>query len=351
VGYQCCQFSANIAQLAVWGVFIVQIFLRNVLIFSVASFLSLLAGSALAQDAQLREHAVTLLERANSVSIARPFGPYEQTITIQTYRPGQGTLEGHFSSVTHDHRSYRDEYDYGSFHLLVVVNGDMIADVGDRSLAPLEIRKLTRLNPIFHVSFDKSDIIHSIEPGEVADRPAQCIEFETIAGGSSNSNEICLDQQLGTLARVRVGSETIINSGFFLYRGAYYPAKISFETGDLRMDLEQSMKELPGPLDPNVLIPPEGAIVGHVCKAYVRPFGKFMPQPKAGERGQDVDVILHGTISPSGRILNPMIDRSARDDLNQEALQIFRSWAFTPATCDDKPIQVPVDITLHFQKR
>jgi len=322
----------------------------NALFFCLPSLL-LLGSSARAQDAQLRERAVTLLEHANSMSTPRPFGPYEQTITIETYRPGQGTLEGHFSSVTHDHRSYRDEYEYGSFHLLVVVNGDTIADVGDRSLAPLEIRKLTRLNPIFHTSFDKSDIIRSIEAGEVADRPAQCIEFETISGESRNSNEICLDQQLGTLARARAGSETITNSGFFLYRGAYYPAKISFETGDLRMNLEQSMKELQGPLDPNVLIPPEGAIVGHVCKAYVRPFGKFMPQPRPGEGTENVDVILHGTIDTRGGIQNPMVDRSGREDLDAEAVRIFRSWNFTPATCDDKPIQIPVDITLHFQNR
>jgi len=192
--------------------------------------LSLSEGVRAQEDVQLRERAITLVERANAASVARPFAPYEQTILFHVYSHGKGTQEGHFTSVTIGPRSYRDEYEYGDFHLLVVVNGDMIADVGNRAVAPLEVRKLTTLNPIDHVSFDSSDVIRGIQEASVAGRPAQCIDFETIVGEKRDANQICVDRQLGTLVRVRTSGETITNSDFFSLHGANYPARSRMKT-------------------------------------------------------------------------------------------------------------------------
>jgi TonB family protein len=89
----------------------------------------------------------------------------------------------------------------------------------------------------------------------------------------------------------------------------------------------------------------------HVCLAYVRPYGQNLPQPKPGTGTQNVDVMLHGTIGPDGKIHDAMINRSGRDDLNNEALKIFSTWTFTPAVCNGKPFEVPADVTLHFQNR
>jgi TonB family protein len=291
------------------------------------------------------------VERANVASMARPFAPYEQTIVFRVYSPGKGTQEGRFTSVTIGPRSYRDEYEYGDFHLLVVVNGDMIADVGNRAVAPLEVRTLTTLNPIHHVSFDSSDVIRDIQEVSVAGRAAECIDFETIVGEKHDTNQICVDRQLGTLVRVRTGGETITNSDFFRLHGANYPARISYENGEIRLDLEQTMTHFDGTPDPNLLVAPPDAKVMHVCLAYVRPYGQNLPQPKPGTGTQNVDVMLHGTIGPDGKIHDAMINRSGRDDLNNEALKIFSTWTFTPAVCNGKPIEIPADVTLHFQNR
>jgi TonB family protein len=312
---------------------------------------SSLAVARAPQDVQLREKAITLVERANVASMARPFAPYEQTVLFRVYSRGKGTQEGRFTSVTIGPRSYRDEYEYGDFHLLVVVNGDMIADVGNRSVAPFEVRKLTTLNPIDHVSFDSSDVIRDIEDASVSGRPAQCIDFETIVGEKRDSNQICVDRELGTLLRIRTGGETITNSDFFSLHGANYPARISYDNGDIRLDLEQTMTHFDGTPDPNLLVPPPDAKIMYVCLAYLRPYGQNLPQPKPGNGTQNVDVMLHGTIGPDGRIHDPIINRSGRDDLNAEALKIFSSWTFTPASCNGKPFEVPADITLHFQNR
>jgi hypothetical protein len=315
-------------------------------------FLLFSPGSARAQqDIQLRARAITLVERANVASIARPFAPYEQTIVFHAYSPRKGTQEGRFTSVTIGPRAYRDEYEYADFHLLVVVNGEMIADVGNRSVAPFEVRKLTSLNPINHVSFDTSDVIRGIKDASVAGRPAQCIEFDTIVGEKSDANEICVDQQLGTLARIHTGSETITNTDFFPLHGAQYPSHISYEDGEVRLDLEQTMTHFDGTPDPDLLVAPPDAKIMRVCVAYVRPYGQNLPQPKPGKGSQNVDVMLHGTIGADGKIHDPMINRSDREDLNDEAIRVFSTWTFTPAVCDGKPVEVPADITLHFQNR
>ena len=57
-----------------------------------ALVLLILTGTTRAQqDFQLREKAVTLVERANAASIAQPFAPYEQTIVFRAYRAGKGS--------------------------------------------------------------------------------------------------------------------------------------------------------------------------------------------------------------------------------------------------------------------
>lgn len=271
-----------------------------------------------AQDVQLRQKAVTMLEHADSLSTPQEFASYEQVITFQSFTSA-GTQSGRFSSVVQGPRSYRDEYEFGSYHLLVVVNGSMIADVGDRSRAPLEVRRTTRLNQPYTARFDQSDIIRSIQDGQVNGRPAHCIEFDTVVGERTDANEICIDQQLGVLLRVHANNETVTNSDFFPYRNTYLPAHVTYEQASLRMEMEQSKKETAGPFDPDFLTPPANAVMMHVCTTYRRPFGQFMPQPKAGPGGGKMEVVLHGTVGTNGRIHDVSIDHSDREDLNAEA--------------------------------
>jgi TonB family protein len=303
-----------------------------------------------AQEVLIREKAVTLLEHANSISTPHEFAGYEQVITFQSFSPS-GSQSGRFTSVVHGPRSYRDEYEFGDFDLLVVVNGSLIADVGDRAKAPLEIRRMTRLNRPYTARFDQSDIIRSIQDSQVNGRPARCIEFDTVVGEKSAANEICIDAQLGVVLRAHANNETITNSDFFAYRDTYLPAHITYEQTNLRMELEQSKKEIEGPFDPDFLTPPPNATVGKVCTTYRRPFGQVMTQPKPGSGSEKVDVMLHGTVRTDGGIRSVSIDRSDRPDLNQEAIKLFSTWQFSPAMCDGRAIEVPADVTLHFEGR
>ena len=52
-----------------------------------------LTGISAAQDVQLREKAVTLLEHADSISTPHEFGSYDQVITFQSFTSA-GTQHG-----------------------------------------------------------------------------------------------------------------------------------------------------------------------------------------------------------------------------------------------------------------
>lgn len=303
-----------------------------------------------AQDVQLREKAVTLLEHANSISTPHEFGSYDQVITFESFTPA-GTQRGQFTSVVQGPRSYRDEYQFGDYDLLVVVNGSLIADVGDRGKAPLEVRRMTRLNRPYTARFDQSDIIRAIQDSEVNGRAAHCIEFETVVGEKSDANEICIDAQLGIVLRAHANNETITNSDFFAYRDTYLPGHITYEQTGLHMELQQVKKEIEGSINPDFLTPPPNAIVGKVCTMYRRPFGQVMTQPKPGNGLEKVDVMLHGTVRTDGGIRSISVDRSDRPDLNEEAIKLFSIWQFTPAICDGVSIEMPADVTLHFVGR
>jgi TonB family protein len=313
--------------------------------------ISFLASVASAQDIKLRQEALTLLEHASAVSVPLSRGLFEQTVTFRAYSPGGGTREGKYTRLYGAANVYRDEMEYGDYHYVYVFNHGHVAKIKTLEVSPFVARKVMDLVPIYLVRFDHADVIHSINDEELNGRATRCIAFESTYGEKTDQNEICVDKQLGTMVHVNLGDQTVNNYDFFQYRGAYYPGRIEYEKNDLKIEMEQTVKEIQGPLDPSALAPPAGAVVGTVCQEYRRPFGQFMPQPKPGNGSRAVDIRLHGVVRTDGKIHDATIDSSDWPDLNEEALSIIKTWRFNPAMCDGKPADGPVDIVLHFASR
>jgi TonB family protein len=76
-----------------------------------------------------------------------------------------------------------------------------------------------------------------------------------------------------------------------------------------------------------------------------------MPQPKTGNGGSNVDIIVDANILTSGRVYEASIIHSERPDLNDEAIATVKQWMFTPAMCDGDPKQVEATFTVEFQGR
>jgi len=303
------------------------------------------------QDIHVREEAVRLLEKGNGISTPMKLPNLERIDTFQVFGSNSGVKEGTFTRVVIQGTGRRDEATFGDYHVINVFTDKGLSTVRTRELAPPEIDTLMRLTPIYHVSFDHEDVIHSIVNRDVNGRPARCIEFDTVAGQKSGANEICVDAENGAIVLEKLWDELIENREFFSFAGALVPGRIDYSfVGAAKMEIRQTMAPLTD-ATPNVLAAPPNAEMRQFCKTYRRAFGESMPQPKPGNGGTDVEVVVRGMILGDGRVHDAVVQSSERPDLNAEALNLIRQWVFTPAQCNGQPSESEASFTLHFQGR
>jgi TonB family protein len=305
---------------------------------------------AYGQDPQLREEAVRLLEKADAISTSPKLPNLERTDTFRVY--GSDSIqEGSFSRVVIQGTGRRDEYTLGGDHLVNVFTREQLAVAGTVQVLPAAMIRLLQLTPIDRVRFDHEDVIHSITNREVDGRPARCIQFDTIGGNKTDSNELCVDSVNGTLVAENLRGTLIENSDFFAFAGALMPGKIRYsEAGVLKMEITQTMTELTD-ATPNLLAAPPNAQIRKMCTTYRRAFGVSMPQPKPGNGGGEAEIMVRGIIGADGRVRDAIIQSSERPDLNAEALSLIRQWVFTPALCNGAPNALEASFALHFEGR
>ncbi|MGO9649064.1 MAG: energy transducer TonB [Terriglobales bacterium] len=307
--------------------------------------------TSLSQDIRVRQEAVHLLERGNAVTTPVKLPDLERIDSFRVFGPDQAVKDGTFTRVVIQGTGRRDETTLGDYHLVdVIVNGGM-SRAQSQVVAPPEVKTLMRVTPIYHVSFNNEDVIHAIANREVNGQAARCIEFDTVVGQKSQPNEICVDAATGAIVLEKLNEERIEYQDFFLFAGALIPARIDYSsTATASMEIKQTMTVLTETI-PNVLVAPPDAVAWVNCQPYRRAFGQSMPQPKPGNGGSEVDVVVRGVISEDGRVHDAVIDSSERPDLNAEALQLIHQWVFTPPMCNNQPTSAEASFTLHFQGR
>jgi hypothetical protein len=304
-----------------------------------------------AQDIRVRVEAVHLLERGNAVTTPVKYPDLERVDSFQVFGADQVVKEGTFTRVVIQGTGRRDETTFGDYHLVdVIANGGM-SRAQNQAVAPPDVKTLMRVTPIYHVSFNNEDVIHAITNREVNGQAARCIEFDTVVGQKSQANEICVDAATGAIVLEKLNEERIEYHDFFLFAGALIPARIDYSsTAAPSMEIKQSMTVVNETI-PNVLVAPPDAVAWVNCQPYRRAFGQSMPQPKPGNGGGQVDVIVRGMIGRDGRVHDAVIDSSERPDLNGDAINIIHQWVFTPPMCNNQPSSAEASFTLHFQGR
>ena len=308
------------------------------------------SSPAYSQDVQVREEAVRLLEKADAISTAPNLPNFERTDTFRVYS-SDSIQEGSFSRIVIQGAGRRDEYTLGDDHLVNVFTRGQLAVAGTARVVPPAMMRLLRLTPIELVSFDHEDVIHSITNRQVDGRPARCIQFDTIGGNKTDSNELCVDSANGTLVSESLQGGLVENSDFFPFAGALIPGMIRYsEAGVLKMEITQTMTELTD-ATPNVLAAPPNAQIRKMCTTYRRHFGISMPQPKPGNGGEEAEIMVRGIVGVDGRVGDAIIQSSERPDLNAEALSLIQQWIFTPALCNGVPRTAEASFALHFEGR
>ena len=303
-----------------------------------------------AQDLKVREEAVRLLERANAVSSSPHLPNLERADTFRVFGDS-GIKEGSFTRLVIQGVGRREEYSFGDYNLVNVWTQKQVAVAGTPRILPPEVVSVLRITPIYLLRFDSQDVIHTIIDRDVSGRSARCIDFDTIHGEKTESNELCMDSSNGTLLLEKVSGEVIENSDFFPFAGALMPGKISYSAGGgQKMEITQTMTALAA-AEANVLAAPPNSSMHRICTTFRRPFGVSMPQPNPGNGAGNADVVIRGMVGTDGKLYDATVQNSERPELNAEALQLARQWTFTPAMCDGHPDAHEVDFTLQFQGR
>lgn len=302
---------------------------------------------ARAQDMPVRVEAIRLLERANSVSHPNHMMPNHRVdVTFRAYRLDGSTQDGTANTIiSGDIERY--EQVFGAYHAIGIHYPDKIVQ-NEYQPPPAETSELDALTPLRIGQFDGSDTIHSITPATLFGRSAKCIRFETINGRTHQSNEICVDNELGNLIRWNVGEDLIENSDFSSFEGMLLPAHIRhYINGKLRMEVEQKFSVIDGPIDWAALTPPNPDTL-RTCKQYRRPIIQSAPQPVSAGAGPWFDVEVQGVIRADGHVYEAAVLPVGRDALEKQAIQIVSEWVFSPGLCNGKPIPVIADLVVHF---
>ena len=300
-----------------------------------------------AQDMPIRVEAVRLLERANGVS--RPgnvLSNRKYEVTFRAYRLDGTTQDGVFN-VIRSGDIERYETVFGGYHAISIHYPDRIVQ-NDYQPPPPETLEVDGLTPLLIGQFDKSDTIHSITPATLFGRRAKCIHFETVNGRTRQSNEICVDEELGMLVRWNVGEDLIENTDYSPFEGLLLPTRIRhYISGKLRMEIEQKFSVIPGPIDWAALTPPNPHTL-RACQQYRRPIIQSAPQPASAGAGPWYDVQVQGVIDEHGHVIEAAVLPVGRAELEKEAVQIVSGWVFSPGLCNGEPIPVYADLVVHF---
>jgi len=300
-----------------------------------------------AQDMPTRVEAVRLLERANAVSLPSASMPnHKHDATFRAYGLDGTTKEGNFSAI-YGKDGDRDEFNFGDYHgIRLSYQGKMFQNA--YQAYPPELSEVDHLIPLHIGRFDHSDTIDSIKAATLFGRPAKCIQFETVNGRTHESNEICVDDELGTLVRWSVGGEVIENTEYVSFQGVWLPTHIRhYIDGKLRMEVEQTFSVMDGPIDWAAVTPPNATFLTR-CSEARRAIAQSTPQPASAGPGPWYDVKVQAVIGTDGRVRQASVLSAGRPDLEEQAIQIVSGWVFIPATCNGKPNAVNANLTVHF---
>ena len=300
-----------------------------------------------AQDMPTRVEAVRLLERANGVIRPTHIMPnLKLQATFRAYGLDGNVKEGTFEAIyTIDSERY--EYVFGNYHAVSLHLPDRIVQ-NNYQAPPPEIGELDSLTPLTIGHFDKSDTIHSITPATLVGRRAKCIQFETVNGRTHQSNEICVDEELGSVVRWNVGEDLVELTEYFPLEGVLHPAHIRhYINAKLRMEIEQKFTVIDEPIDWAALTPPKPTVL-RSCGQYRGPVLQSAPQPPNAGAGPWYDVQVQGVIEKDGHVYQAALLPAGRPDLEKQAVEIVSGWLFSPAICGGKPIGVHADFVVHF---
>jgi len=105
--------------------------------------------------------------------------------------------------------------------------------------------------------------------------------------------------------------------------------------------------------------PKNGEVIYEFHKAgengITAPKGIFMPQPEYTDQARrkkiNGTVLLSLVVNADGTVRDPAVTKSLDKGLDKQALETVKKWKFQPATKDDQPVAVRIDVEVSFRIR
>ncbi len=306
--------------------------------------------AAPAEDPQLRAEAVRLMERA--VMLTTPVWPAnEEFFNFRVLNPAPGeAAEGAMKIGVRTRVNKRWEFTYGTYKFIRVEDGSEFATYRSESAEPAALTSVRRLVPAFHGQFEAADIIRRVGDSTVDDRPARCIDFDTIKGDQQQSGQVCVDAQSGFLLSVRQGDETIRQSGYYRFNNASLPGHIERWVGTQKLIEIDSRVLVRTEYPPDYFDYPPDAKIDNGCREFHRAFADRTPQPEPKAQSDEaISVRLHGRVGKDGKPIALKVLDTVRPDLAEEALRVVSGWTFHPAMCEYQPATQEMDFEVRFK--
>lgn len=327
--------------------------MKRSLLLPVILGMTLSTGVVRGEDVQLRNQAVSLLNRSHIAGQIQG-GPYNiRTEVTFTATAADGSLQsGSYVRVRASDGALRQDLRFGDYAASSISQGVQAAWTAGWHDPPYAARKIRQLVPYGPVWFDQSNVIAQIKSSSYGGREAYCIEFETIVGEQRLPGEICIDKATGSLLELRSGNKLWEYSGYFAIKGALMPQHIVYRESNFSLNADLAMTALDEKPEDEFAVPPEWS-QGTMCRQFSMPVAKFAPQPK-GEGGPDApitDVAVHLHVSAQGTVSSAEVPKPVNPELDKEAQKLVSTWVYEPGTCNGRAQEYTIDVTVHFQGR
>ncbi len=308
------------------------------------------ARMGVAEDVQLRAQAVAMMSRAKIASTLKG-GPYniETDATFQTIDRDGATVSGSLKRLRGSKGFLRQDVNWGDYRASMIGVNMQIATVGAWDAQPYAVRRLLALVPFSVGEFDAKDVVREIRDAAAS----TCIVFETIEGESREPGDICFAKETGAMIGAHAGGATYEYSGYHEIAGALMPGHIGYrERGGFSLSIDIAMTKL-DPLPEGAFAFPAEVKVSTMCRRFSWPEPLSMPPPPVG--GGDGTTVSHVNlqieVNAEGMVTSARVVRSARPELNGEAVKTVQGWRYQPGICDGKASPMTIEVTVPFQGR
>jgi hypothetical protein len=264
-----------------------------------------------------------------------------------------GPMQGHLRLRWEAKDRWWSKVTMGPFEQVLFMNGDKSYTLRNLDFTPLQVRDLMSL---LHVGKDVDKLVAKKDKQRVeGSLSADCIEAERSDAGSQHE-EVCVDA--GThwiLTRTLTNPlyvQTSRYSDFAEFGGHAYPRRLQLDKNGETVITANVMKLEEEALDPNLLVPPVGAIERRACANPTPP--KALTQPEADFTSlrlpNGATSIVAATVHIDGSVGGVQLIKSGGQAMDQAWMNAVKKYTFKPAMCGTDPVEYEVTLQTNFRR-